>query len=82
MEENWFGNIFKRLHTEPGSDLERTIVGNLEGLLDKPNDESLIDATIQQFTGDFRKFMSIVSAHFSVPPVAGTGLFAKTDAPA
>ena len=82
MEENWFGNIFKRLPTEPGSDLERTIVGNLEGLLDNPNDENLIDATIQQFTGDFQKFMSIVSAHFSVPPVAGTGLFAKTDAPA
>ena len=83
METNWFGNIFKRLSTELASDLERTIVGNLEGLLDHPNDENLIDATIQQFTDDPQKFMSIVSAHFSVPmPVAGTGLFAKADAPA
>jgi hypothetical protein len=82
MEQNWFGNIFKRLPTVPGNDLERTIVGNLEGLLDHPNDENLIDATIHQFTGDFQKFMSIVSAHFSVPTVAGTGLFARADAPA
>lgn len=83
MEPNWFGNIFKRLPTEPGSDLERRIVGSLEGLLDHPNDENLIDATIQRFTDDPQKFMSIVSAHFSVPmPVAGTGLFAKDDAPA
>jgi hypothetical protein len=71
MEQNWFGNIFKRLSTEVGSDLERAIVGDLEGLLDHPNDENLIDATIQQLTADPRKFMSIVSAHFSVPmPVA------------
>src|ERR1700691_325225 len=82
MEQNWFGNIFKRLPTVPGNDLERTIVGKLEGLLDHPNDENLIDATIHQFTGDFQKFMSIVSAHFSVPTVAGTGLFARADAPA
>lgn len=83
MEQNWFGNIFKRLSTELGSDLERTIVGNLQGLLDHPNDENLIDGTIQQFAADPQKFMSVVSAHFSVPmPVAGTGLFARADAPA
>jgi len=82
MEQNWFGNILKRLHTVPANDLERTIVGNLEGLLDHPNDENLIDATVRQFTGDFQKFRSIVSAHFSVPTVAGTGLFARADAPA
>jgi L-gulono-1,4-lactone dehydrogenase len=81
MEPNWFGNFFKRLSTELSSDLERTIVGNLQGLLDHPNDENLIDVTIQQFRHDPQKFISIVSAHFSVPPVAGTGLFARADEP-
>jgi hypothetical protein len=83
MEPIWFENLFKRLPTEVGSDLERTIVGNLEGLLDHPNDENLIDATVQEFTSDPQKFMSILSAHFSVPtPAAGADLFARADAPA
>ncbi|MGB6690839.1 MAG: FAD-binding protein [Terracidiphilus sp.] len=83
MEPNWFANLFKRLPTEVSSDLERSIVGNLEGLLDHPNDETLIDATIQRLHADPKTFMSIVSAHFSVPtPVAGIGLFAKADEPA
>jgi L-gulono-1,4-lactone dehydrogenase len=83
MELHWFGNLFKRLPTEPDSDLERSIVGNLEGLLDRPNDEGLIDATVQQFTSDPQQFMSVVSAHFSTPkPGPGTALFARADAPA
>jgi len=36
MERDWFENLFKRLPTEVISDLERSIVGNLEGLLDCP----------------------------------------------
>src|SRR5271168_640449 len=83
MEPNWFENLFKRLPTEVSSDLERSIVGNLEGLLDHPNEENLIDATVQQLSRDPQQFMSIVSAHFSVPTrAAGTGLFARADAPA
>lgn len=83
MESNWFENLFKRLPTEVDGDLERSIVGNLEGLLDRPNDEGLIDATVQQFASDPQHFMSIVSAHFTTPkPVPGVGLFATADTPA
>jgi hypothetical protein len=80
---NWFENLFKRLPTEVGSDLERTVVGNLEGLLDHPDDQNLIDSTVDQLSSDPQKFMSIVSTHFSVPtPPAGGALFARSDAPA
>src|ERR1700676_5567448 len=83
MESNWFENLFKRLPTEVDGDLERSIVGNLEGLLDRPNDEGLIDATVQQFASDPQHFMSTVSAHFATPKtVPGTGLFARADTPA
>ena len=83
MEPHWFESLFKRLPTEADSDLERAIVGSLEGLLDRPNDEDLIDATVQQFTSDPQQFMSVVSAHFSTPtPGPGTALFARADAPA
>jgi hypothetical protein len=83
VEPNWFENLFKRLPTEVSSDIERSIVGNLEGLVDHPNDENLIDATVQQLSSNPQQFMSIVSAHFSVPtPAAGTSLFARADAPA
>ena len=83
MELHWFENLFKRLPTEVDSVLERSVVGNLEGLLDHPNDEGLIDATVQQYAKDPKQFMSIVSAHFATPiPAPGTGLFARADAPA
>ena len=80
MGANWFGNTFKRLPTEVGSDIERSIVSSLEGLLDRPTDENLIDSTIQMLFQDPQKFMSIVAAHFSVPTsVSSSALFAKPD---
>jgi L-gulono-1,4-lactone dehydrogenase len=83
LQSNWFENLFKRLPTEVDGDLERSIVGNLEGLLDRPNDEALIDATVQQFARDPQHFISTVSAHFATPmPAPGTGLFARADTPA
>jgi len=83
MQSDWFENLFKRLPTEVEGDLERSIVGNLEGLLDRPNDEALIDATVQQFARDPQHFMNTVSAHFATPMAApGAGLFARADTPA
>ena len=83
MQSDWFENLFKRLPTEVEGDLERSIVGNLEGLLDRPNDEALIDATVQQFARDPQQFMNTVSAHFATPMAApGAGLFARADTPA
>ena len=77
---NWFENLFKRLPTVPATDLERAIVGNLEGLLDRPDDEGLIDSTVQQFSSDPQQFMNIVSTHFATPkPDPGVGPFARSD---
>lgn len=83
MEPHWFENLFKRLPTEVDGVLERSIVDNLEGLLDRPNDEGLIDATVKQFSSDPQKFISVVSAHFTTPtPAPGAALFARADTPA
>jgi hypothetical protein len=81
MASNCFENLFKRLPTEVDSVFERSIVSNLEGLLDRPNDQALIDATVQQLSSDPQQFIRTVSSHFATPmPAHGTDLFAKADA--